>query len=44
MPTMYDKGSKEYSVSLGGNNIPAKDEYFKKTMIFAAGVDISLGK
>lgn len=40
--TMYDKDSKEYNVPLGMMNLPAKDEYFKKTMIFSAGVDISL--
>ncbi len=40
--TMYDKGSKDYTVPIGANNVPAKDEYFKKTMIFSAGVDISL--
>lgn len=40
--TMYDKGSKDYTVPIGTNNVPAKDEYFKKTMIFSAGIDISL--
>lgn len=42
--TMYDKGSKDYTVAIGPTNVPAKDEYAKKTMIFSAGIDISLSK